>query len=112
MLLRIYAELVAIHPVRGYGYGAFVTLLFEAGCCHLIICTTDVRPKRRGNVANRTKLGPHCSSEHHGPGAETSCQVTKAPAARGYPQHRKSHRVPWNIANRRGRVGTGKASQD
>ena len=107
--------------VGGYsedmGYGAFVTLLFESGGRPLIFCTADVRPGRHGNVANRTTLGRRCSSGHHNPGAEASCQATKAAAARGYPQRRRPHRIPWNIANRstnngRGRVGIGKASQD
>src|SRR5437879_32456 len=80
----------------GYGYGAFVTLLFEPGCRHLIICTADVRPKRHGNVADRTTLGRRCPSEHHDPGAEASRQATKAAAARGYPQHHKPLRVSWN----------------
>jgi len=66
-----------------------------------------------GTAMSRTAtLERRSSSEHHDPGAEASCQATKTAAARGYPQHRKPRRVPWNIANRsndigRGRVGIG-----
>ena len=43
---------VASTLVEGFGYAAFVTLLFRSGCRGLIVLSADVRPERRGNGGN------------------------------------------------------------
>jgi hypothetical protein len=83
-------------PQKGPSCEVFITLFFQSS--YLIDCTAAVRPERHGNVANPNTLRRHLSSEHHDPGAEASCQATEAAAARGCPQHRTQHRVPWESA--------------
>ena len=66
---------------EGDGHEIVVNLSRALGCRYPVN-RVAVRPRRRGNVANHTKLS-HLASQRHGPGAEPGGEATSQAGAVG-----------------------------